>query len=285
MLDSSLVSKLVALALEEDLAFGDCTSDFTIRDVTGGVGALVCKESLIVCGLPLVPRIVTMLTSDFTWRPYIEQGTSCVPGAVLGEVQADLRVLLKAERTILNFLQRMSGVATHTRKLVDLAAPLRLLDTRKTLPGWRILDKYAVRIGGAENHRFSLGDMVLVKNNHVDACRGGMREALTLIKKNKPPYLPFEVEVRNLEELSIALDFSPTIIMLDNFSNDEIKNAIALVGTSAPRPLVEVSGGINEERFPQLQELGIDFVSMGALTHQATSVDISFRITRSASET
>jgi nicotinate-nucleotide pyrophosphorylase (carboxylating) len=179
---------------------------------------------------------------------------------------------------VLNFLQRLSGVATAARALVLKNPGIVLLDTRKTMPGWRLLDKYAVRIGGARNHRFSLGDMILIKNNHIDAHPEGMRAVLAHIVANKPLYMPWEVEVRTLQELGVALEFSPTIVMLDNFSDELIAEALTRISAQPRRPLVEVSGGVTPERLVSLASLGVDAVSMGALTTRAPNVDISLRI-------
>jgi len=198
--------------------------------------------------------------------------------ATLVELEGPTREILALERTILNFLQRLSGVATHTRDFVRGARGLAVLDTRKTMPGWRVLDKYAVTVGGGSNHRLSLGDMVLVKNNHIDAHSHGIRGALERIASQKPLYMPWEVEVRSLDELRAALEFKPTIIMLDNFSNESIKEAMAIVCAAAHRPLVEVSGGVTKDRLPSLHELGVDAVSAGFLTTHAPNVDISMRI-------
>jgi nicotinate-nucleotide pyrophosphorylase (carboxylating) len=211
----------------------------------------------------------------------VDDGARVADADWLCELHGSTQHLLAIERTVLNFLQRMSGVATYTHSFCEQAKGLHVLDTRKTMPGWRVLDKYATRVGGARNHRTSLGDMVLVKNNHIDAHPGGIRAALAAVLAQKPLYMPWEVEVRDLTELAIALEFKPTIVMLDNFSDILISDAVALVRQNSHQPLIEVSGGVHRERLSSLGALGIDAVSVGALTTQATNVDISMRITKS----
>jgi nicotinate-nucleotide pyrophosphorylase (carboxylating) len=214
----------------------------------------------------------------------IKVDVHCSEGAVvqdetsLVELEGPTRAVLAAERTILNFLQRLCGVATFTHDVCAAQPGLTILDTRKTMPGWRYLDKYAVRTGGGQNHRFSLGDMILVKNNHIDGHSHGIRGALGDVAATKPPYMPWEVEVRNLEELRIALEFSPHSIMLDNFSDELIREAVRIAEKATPRPLLEVSGGVTKERLSTLATLGVDAVSIGALTTRAPNVDISMRI-------
>ena len=279
MLDSPLVRKLVSLALEEDLSFGDITAEITVSPNHTSRARLIARQPLVFCGGEILSIVCN--TGRWSFKSELKQkdGHRVESGAVLAELDGLTRELLGAERTILNFLQRMSGVATYARGFVDACSDkLLVLDTRKTMPGWRVLDKYAVRTGGAQNHRFSLGDMVLVKNNHVDAHPDRLRGVLKDVSAKKPPYMAWEVEVRDLEELRTALEFAPSIVMLDNFSDDLIQTAMEIVRSVAPRPLVEVSGGITRERARRLAEFGIDAVSSGALTTAAPNVDISMRI-------
>jgi len=278
MIDSVLVRRLIQLALEEDLAFGDITSELSIDADQLGRAAIVAKEELVMCGGEIFRIIAEESHRYVTIDVDTIDGKRIKSGSVIARLQGNFVTLLALERTMLNFLQRMCGIATHTSALTSNCHPLVILDTRKTLPGWRLLDKYAVRIGGGVNHRMGLGDMILVKNNHIDAHPQGMRGVLTAIKKQKAPYVSWEVEVRNLEELKIALEFGPPIVMFDNFSNQQIVEGVTLVRATDPRPFIEVSGGITDDRLQELKTLGIDAASMGRITNSARSVDISMKI-------
>ncbi|MBN8550703.1 MAG: carboxylating nicotinate-nucleotide diphosphorylase [Deltaproteobacteria bacterium] len=278
MFRSPLVVSLVKLALEEDLAFGDITSELTIPRGHRSSAVIVAREKLVAAGLPIIETIFDMMGARAKVKIEEDEGTLAKDGTVLARIEAKTADLLSAERTILNFLQRISGVATHTRTIVAQAKGLTVLDTRKTLPGWRVLDKYSVKLGGGTNHRFHLGDMVLVKNNHIDAHGGDMRATLRTITAKKPRYMPFEVEVRNLKELQTALEFKPQVVMLDNMKDSEIRKALRLVEDSGQEPMVEISGGVHPKQFARLKKLGVHCVSMGALTTQAMNVDISMRM-------
>jgi nicotinate-nucleotide pyrophosphorylase (carboxylating) len=278
MFDSPLVRKLVDLAIEEDLAHGDITVSLTVPESHTSKAKVIAREKLVVCGLDIVAEIVKSGGWSLSVHKKASEGAWAADGDILVELAGSTRELLSAERTILNFLQRLSGVATYTREFCDAQKGLKILDTRKTMPGWRLLDKYAVKTGGASNHRFSLGDMVLVKNNHIDAHPQGIKGALADVVAKKPLYMPWEVEVRNLEELKIALSFNPTIVMLDNFNDDALKDAVALVKSAAHQPMIEVSGGVSKERLAKIQAAGVDAASVGALTTRAPNVDISMRI-------
>jgi nicotinate-nucleotide pyrophosphorylase (carboxylating) len=278
MFDSPLVRKLIDLAIEEDLALGDITSQLTVPEHHTSKAKVIARQSLVVCGLDIVSEIVRAGGWTISVSTKAEDGASAKEGDVLVELGGRTRDLLSAERTILNFLQRLCGVATYTRKFCEGQSGLKILDTRKTMPGWRLLDKYATRIGGASNHRFSLGDMVLVKNNHIDAHPEGIQGALADVVGKKPLYMPWEVEVRNLEELKVALSFHPTIVMLDNFNDDLLKEAVALIKVVTQPPMIEVSGGVSQDRLAKIHAAGVDAASVGALTTQAPNVDISMRI-------
>ena len=278
MRGSPLVRKLIGLALEEDLALGDVTAELAISPEHRSSARVVARQKLVVCGLEVVRMIVEEGRFGLDIREKAQDGVFVEPDTVLVELEGATRGILGAERTILNFLQRLSGVATHTREFVAGVSGLRVLDTRKTMPGWRVLDKYAVTVGGGCNHRLSLGDMILVKNNHIDAHSHGIRGVLERVAAQKPLYMPWEVEVRNLEELKVALEFNPTIIMLDNFSDEAIAQAMAVVKVNRKPPLIEVSGGVQRARIEKLSQLGVDAVSAGFLTTQAPNVDISMRI-------
>jgi nicotinate-nucleotide pyrophosphorylase (carboxylating) len=278
MLDTPLVRSLVKLALREDLSFGDITSELTIPAQHRSSAVVLAREKLVVCGLEIIGQIFSQMRASADVKLLADDGDVVKPGTELVRIEGKTRDLLAAERTILNFLQRMSGIATHTKKIIDEASGLTVLDTRKTTPGWRIIEKYAVQVGGGSNHRFHLGDMILVKNNHVDAHGGDMRVTLKTVNAKKPRYMPVEIEVRSMAELKTALEFNPQVIMLDNMDDPMIRQALKIVDASGQSPLVEISGGVRVDRFKQLKKLGVKCVSMGSLTSQATSVDISMRI-------
>lgn len=278
MKGSHLINKLVSLALEEDLAFGDVTSSLTIPEEHRSRAVVVARERLVMCGAEVVQSIVQGGHWKFSCEIEPAEGDWVEAESVLVRMEGSTRELLAAERTILNFLQRLCGVATYTRTFCAVEPGLVVLDTRKTLPGWRVLDKYAVRVGGGKNHRFCLGDMILVKNNHIDANPLGIRGALASVAANKPLHMPWEVEVRDLAELAVALEFKPSAIMLDNFSDEQIAEAMKVVRAEVEAPLIEVSGGITQERLARIRAAGADAVSVGSLTTKAPHVDISMRI-------
>lgn len=278
MKGANLIRKLVDLALEEDLAFGDITASLTVPEGHRSTARIIARQKLVMCGCEVLPVILQEGRWSIDSTLKVEDGAVIEADAVMFELKGLTRELLAAERTILNFLQRLCGVATYTRDFCAVEPGLVVLDTRKTMPGWRVLDKYAVRVGGGRNHRFCLGDMVLIKNNHIDAHPKGIRGALADVAANKPLYMPWEVEVRNLDELRVALEFSPTIVMLDNFTDSTIAEAVKHVKASPEPPMIEVSGGITRERLAKIKEAGADAVSVGALTTQSTNVDISMRI-------
>lgn len=293
MLESPLIDKLIELALLEDLGLGDCTSTLCIPAQHRSEAKIIAREELVVCGLPLLARIVAAASwagEQSPERPIIElraQDGQLVPADVtVATLQGNTRTLLALERTLLNFLQRMSGVASAARDFVQKAGKVIVLDTRKTMPGWRMLDKYSCWVGGVRNHRATLGDMVLVKNNHIDAHGGrtvaeNLRAALSSVRAAKGFYVPVEVEVRSLEELRVALEFSPEAVMLDNMSDAQMREAVAVVRAAARPPLVEASGGVTQSRLAALAEIGVDAVSVGGLTTRAPNKDISMRIERS----
>jgi nicotinate-nucleotide pyrophosphorylase (carboxylating) len=275
---SNLIRKLVALALEEDLSFGDITASLTVPDGHRSEARIIARQSMVMCGVEVLGLIISEGHWSIQLTMRVTDGDQLQEGAVIAELEGLTNEVLAAERTILNFLQRLCGVATFTREFCQSEPALVVLDTRKTMPGWRVLDKYAVRVGGGKNHRFCLGDMILVKNNHIDAHPGGIRATLESVVKGKPLYMPWEVEVRNIQELEIALEFKPTIVMLDNFSDDLLAQATKIVRQRPEPPMVEVSGGVTRDRLKVICASGADAVSVGALTTQAPNVDISMRI-------
>ncbi len=278
MLDSPLVRRLVSLALEEDEAHADLTAALTVPESHRSTAKLIARQPLVASGLPIAAVIAREAGFQLAVTAAVGEGEEVDDGAALVELEGPTRQILAVERTMLNFLQRMCGVATYTRKFVSAAAGLTILDTRKTMPGWRLLDKYSTRVGGASNHRMSLADMILVKNNHIDAHPGGIRAALQSVHDSKPAGIRWEVEVRTLEELSVALEFNPDIVMLDNFTDSDVKFAMQAISGATVRPMVEVSGGVRADRLAVLRNLGVDAVSAGSLTTQAPNVDISLRI-------
>ncbi len=268
--------RLVELALEEDLLLGDATSEATIDAAAEGEGRFLAKEDLFVAGVAVAGRVFELLGAECRFD--VEDGARVPKGTIFGAASGRVRALLAAERTALNFLQRLSGVATATRRCVDALAAgggrTRLLDTRKTTPGWRMLEKAAVRAGGGRNHRFSLGDGILVKDNHVAAC-GGVAEAVRRARERAGAMLKLEVEVVDLPGLDAAIGAGADIVLLDNMDDAAMAEAVR---RAAGRVLLEASGNMTLERLPRVAATGVDFVSMGAITHSARAVDISFEL-------
>jgi nicotinate-nucleotide pyrophosphorylase (carboxylating) len=268
--------RLVDLALEEDLALGDVTSEATIDAAAQGAGRFLVKEELVLAGTAVAARVFEKLGASCTFER--ADGARAARGDFIGVARGPVRVLLAAERTALNFLQRLSGVATATRRCADALAAggnrTRLLDTRKTTPGFRMLEKAAVRAGGGKNHRFALGDGILVKDNHVAAC-GGVAEAVRRARASAGAMLKIEVEVIDLPGLDAAIAAGAEIVLLDNMDDATMAEAVR---RAAGRVLLEASGNMTLERLPRVAATGVDFVSMGALTHSARAVDISFEL-------
>jgi len=273
---TALVERLIRLALDEDIGTGDITTEHLIDSGMSGVGRIISKESLVLAGGPVACRVFELLDPSLVVSIHAEDGRFVPPGTVLMTVEGSMRSLLTGERTALNFLQRMSGIATHVRNYLQMmkGLSLQLVDTRKTTPGLRVLEKYAVRMGGARNHRMGLFDGVLIKDNHISAC-GGIMPAVSRIRRHMSHLMNIEVEVSTLEQVQEALQAGVDVIMLDNMSIDAMRKAVALI---AGKALVEVSGRINAATIPGLAGAGIDIVSVGALTHSAKSVDISMDI-------
>jgi nicotinate-nucleotide pyrophosphorylase (carboxylating) len=273
---SGAVERLIDLALDEDLSLGDATSEATIPASARGRGTFLAKDPLVLAGTAVAARVFERLGA--TCKFDRADGDRVPRGEVFGEATGPLRALLAAERSALNFLQRLSGIATGTRTAVDALSAAggrtRLLDTRKTTPGWRRLEKDAVRAGGGLNHRFSLGDGILVKDNHVAAC-GGVGEAVRRARSRGNAMLRVEVEVVDLAGLAEAISAGADIVLLDNMDDRAMAEAVR---QSAGRVLLEASGNMTLERLPRVAATGVDFVSMGALTHSARAADISFEI-------
>ncbi len=266
---------LILLALQEDITSEDITTNAVI---TAGVRAqvnLIAKEAGIIAGLAVYRRTFELLDPAATVEPFVSDGDIVNPGDLLAVVAADARTLLSGERTALNYLQRMSGIATHTRKLAGYLSgtKTRLLDTRKTTPNMRMFEKYAVTVGGGYNHRYNLSDGILIKDNHINAA-GGVKEAIAATQKYAPFVRKIEVEVENLEMLKEALEAGADIIMLDNMDVATMKAAIKIVNG---RAITECSGNVTEARLKELAEIGVDFISCGALTHSSPILDLSMK--------
>ncbi len=270
------IERLIDLALDEDLLLGDATSEATIDAAARGTGRFLAKEELVLAGTSVAMRIFERLGAVCHFD--LADGAQAGRGTFIGRAGGPVRTLLAAERTALNFLQRLSGVATATRRCVEALAAggshTRLLDTRKTTPGWRRLEKDAVRAAGGTNHRFSLGDGILVKDNHVAAC-GGVGEAVRRARSRASALLRVEVEVTDLEGLEEAMAAGADIVLLDNMDDAALAEAVR---RAQGRVLLEASGNMTLERLPRVAATGVDFVSMGAITHSARAVDISFEI-------
>jgi len=270
------IDRLIDLALEEDIGAGDVTTQALIPADLQGEAHIRAKEKLVVAGLPVATRVFAKLDPEVQFAPQAQDGQEVEPGTVLAHITGPVAPILTGERVALNFLQHLSGIATLTKKMVEAVAflPVALVDTRKTTPGWRVLEKYAVRLGGGRNHRGGLFDGVLIKNNHLTAT-GSITEAVRRARKNVPHTLKIEVEVTSLAELEEALGIGADIIMLDNMSDADLAKAADL---TLGRALLEASGSMTLERLPQVAATRVNFISVGALTHSAPAVDIHLRL-------
>lgn len=270
------VQHIIETALKEDIGPGDITTNNLIGPDAEGKGVIIAKESLILAGLGVTKQVFEHLDPNVRFYPEHKDGDSLKPGDVVMEVEGKLRALLAGERTALNFLQHLSGIATNVRLYVSELGDrtVRLVDTRKTTPGWLILEKYAVRIGGAHNHRMGLYDGVLIKKNHIAVC-GGVKHAITHIRNNVPPLVKIEVEVSDLSEIKDALEAGADVIMLTHMDTDQMKEAVALISGKA---VVEASGKITKDDLIPLAETGVDIISVGTITHSAVWVDMTMEI-------
>lgn len=268
--------RLIRLALEEDIGPGDVTTEVLIDEDRTARALVVAKEPLVLAGTSVAQRVFFMLDRQIEFKAFFSDGDRVETGDVIFEVQGRLRPLLTGERTALNFLQRLSGIATNTRRFMAAAKgrSVRITDTRKTTPGWRRLEKYAVRVGGGRNHRFGLYDGILIKENHIRAC-GGITRAVELARRAKGHLMGIEVEVTTLKEVREALANKVDTIMLDNMNPTEINKSVTLVDG---RVTVEVSGGVTLDSLSELVDTGVDIVSIGALTHSARAVDMSMLV-------
>ncbi|HEX7499837.1 MAG TPA: carboxylating nicotinate-nucleotide diphosphorylase [Polyangia bacterium] len=279
LLNTHAVRRLIDLALEEDLGRGDVTTQAVVAADATATAHLVARQPMVLAGLGICTAVFERVDASVAAVALAKDGDRLTAGAWVATYAGKVASLLAAERTALNFVQRLSGIATLARAFVDAAAgtDLRIADTRKTTPGFRLLEKYAVRMGGASNHRFDLGSGVLIKDNHV-AVAGGVGEAVRRTRGKIPHGLKIEVEVDSLDQLDEALDAGADIVLLDNFSLADIEKAVAITRSHKSHPLLEVSGGVTLEQIANLAHTGVDIVSAGALTHSAPAVDLALDI-------
>jgi len=275
MLDYIQIDNIIINALKEDMPLGDITTDNIIDADSTSSGNFIAKESGIIAGLDIAERVFKLLDASVRFKKNVEDGAYVSKGDIIAEVEGNTRALLKAERTALNLLQRMSGIATKTyefsSRIKDL--PAKIVDTRKTAPGLRYLDKYAVRVGGGQNHRYCLSDGVLIKDNHIKAA-GGIKNAVEMVRGRIPHTIKIEVETETLEEVKQALESGADIIMLDNMSLEMMSEAVKLINK---RALVEASGNVSLETIHSIASTGVDIISVGALTHSVKAFDISLK--------
>lgn len=266
---------LILSALKEDITSEDITTNSVMRQYQLGEVELICKEDGVIAGLEVFKRTFELLDENTKVVFSCKDGDNVKNGQKLGVVKGDIRVLLSGERTALNYLQRMSGIATYTRKIADLlkGSKTKLLDTRKTTPNMRVFEKYAVKVGGGYNHRYNLSDGILLKDNHIGAA-GSVKKAVEMAKEYAPFVRKIEIEVENLEMVKEALEAGADIIMLDNMSVEDIKEAVKLTRGKAE---TECSGNVTKENVERLTDIGVDYISSGALTHSSPILDLSLK--------
>lgn len=267
--------ELIKLALSEDITGEDVTTNAVMPEKRLGTADLICKQDGVICGLAVFARTFTLLDDSTEVELFAKDGDEVKRGAHIAKVTGDIRVLLSGERTALNYLQRMSGIATATRAMVKLldGCKTKLLDTRKTTPNMRVFEKYAVKVGGGCSHRYNLSDGVLLKDNHIGAA-GGVAKAIEMARAYAPFVRKIEVEVENLDMCREALDAGADIIMLDNMSADDMAKAVEMIGG---RAITEISGNVTAQNIENIKKVGADFVSSGAITHSAPILDLSLK--------
>jgi nicotinate-nucleotide pyrophosphorylase (carboxylating) len=275
-LELKAAQTLIELALKEDVGEGDITTDNIIPAESRRKAKMVAKADGVVAGLPVAEMVFRRLDPNFVWDVKTPEGTRVKKGDVMVEFEGTYRALLTGERTALNFLQRLSGIATMSAKYADAVKDFKtvILDTRKTLPGFRMLDKYAVKTGGASNHRIGLYDMAMIKDNHIEVA-GGITKAVEAVRSNIKSGILIEVETTTLEQVQEAIDAKADIIMLDNMDTETMKKGVELI---AGRAKVEASGNMTLERLREVAATGVDYISIGALTHSVSALDISQRL-------
>lgn len=269
------VDPLILSALREDITSEDVSANSIMRDAQLGEADLLCKEDGVICGLQVFERVFKLLDENTELEFYVKDGDDVTKGQLMAKVRGDIRVLLCGERTALNYLQRMSGIATYTKSVASHleGTETKLLDTRKTTPNNRIFEKYAVKTGGGRNHRLNLSDGVMLKDNHIGAA-GSVKKAIEMAKEYAPFVRKIEVETENLQMVKDAVEAGADIIMLDNMSHDEMADAMKIIDGRAE---VEVSGNVTKENIAALADLGVNYISSGALTHSAPILDISLK--------
>lgn len=269
------VEPLIMSALREDITNEDVSTNSVMPYEQTGEADLICKQAGVICGLQIFARVFTLLDENTEVELFVSDGDQVAAGQFLGKVRGDIRAILSGERTALNYLQRMSGIATYTREAASFlqGTKTKLLDTRKTTPNNRIFEKYAVRIGGGNNHRLNLSDGVMLKDNHIGAA-GGIEQAIKMAKEYAPFVRKIEVETESLEMVKEAVKAGADIIMLDNMDYEQMKDAVNYI---AGRAEIEVSGNVTRETIRTLADLGVDYISSGALTHSAPILDVSLK--------
>ena len=269
------VEPLILSALQEDITSEDVSDKCVMKKPQMGEVDLICKQDGIICGLQVFERVFTLLDENTKAEFFVEDGEEVKSGQLMGKIRGDIRVLLCGERTALNYLQRMSGIATYTHSVASLleGTQTKLLDTRKTTPNNRIFEKYSVRIGGGNNHRYNLSDGVLLKDNHIGAA-GSVKKAVEMAKEYAPFVRKIEVEVETFDMVKEAVEAGADIVMLDNMNHEQMREAIEWI---AGRAEIEVSGNVTKENIAKLTDLGVDYISSGALTHSAPILDISLK--------
>ncbi|MBP8684382.1 MAG: carboxylating nicotinate-nucleotide diphosphorylase [Synergistaceae bacterium] len=269
------IDRLIISALQEDISHEDITTNAVIKEYSKGRAKLICKEDGVIAGLKVFERVFLLLDNKIKIDHYFHDGDTVKENDTAALVEGDIRAILSGERTALNFIQRMSGIATHTRKIVKLleGSGIKLLDTRKTTPNNRIFEKYAVRVGGGHNHRFNLSGGIMLKDNHI-AAAGGVKQAVASAREYAPFVHKIEVEVEDLEMVKEAVEAKADIIMLDNMNVEEMKKAVEFI---AGRAETECSGNVTIENIPMIRETGIDYISSGAITYNSSILDLSLK--------
>lgn len=269
------VDPLILSALKEDITYEDVSTNAVMPGSKMGEVDLIAKQDGILCGIQVFERVFSLLDNTTKCNVFFKDGDTIKKGEKLAEITGDIRVLLSGERTALNYLQRMSGIATYTHEVASLltGTTIKLLDTRKTTPNNRVFEKYSVTVGGGHNHRYNLSDGVLLKDNHIGAA-GGVREAVTMAKSYAPFVRKIEVEVETLDQVKEAAEAGADIIMLDNMDHDTMKEAIGIINGTAE---IEISGNVTKENIEKIKDLKVDYISSGALTHSAPILDLSLK--------
>lgn len=264
---------IVALALHEDIGTGDVTTQFTVRPEASASARMIAKQAGVIAGLPIINEVYFQLGDSVEVSVFVEEGDPVEAGTTICELEGLAQIILMGERVALNFVQRLSGIATKTARMVSLVegTSARVVDTRKTTPGLRVLEKYAVRAGGGHNHRFGLYDAIMIKDNHIRAS-GSITEAVQFARAQAPHTMTITVECETLDQVSEAVQAGADILLLDNMSLDELRNAVTRIDG---RAAAEASGGVNEDTIAAIAQTGVNIISVGALTHSATALDIS----------